>query len=94
MFAVAFDLSVERIAFHYDRSVSQAYADIGATLRRFGFRWIQGSVYLTDNEDLANLTSAMVALKALSWFPAPARGIRAFRVGQWSDFAPFIKEAA
>ena len=43
------------------------------------------------NEDLANLTKAMTALKSLPWFPASVRDIRAFRVEQWSDFTSFIK---
>ena len=91
MFAVAFDLSTEQVRLHFPRSVSQAYADIGSTLQRYGFRWIQGSVYVCDREDLANLTSAMNALKALLWFPACLRDIRAFRVEQWSDFTAFMK---
>jgi virulence-associated protein VapD len=35
--------------------------------------------------------SAMNALKALHWFPASVRDIRAFRVEQWSDFTGFMK---
>ncbi len=93
MFAVAFDLSTEEVRLHFPRSVSQAYADVGSTLRRYGFKWIQGSVYVCDREDLANLTSAMVALQSLSWFSACVRDIRAFRVEQWSDFTAFMKAA-
>jgi virulence-associated protein VapD len=33
----------------------------------------------------------MIALRALPWFPASVRDIRAFRVEQWSDFTSFIK---
>ncbi len=94
MFAVAFDLATEQTRQHFPRSVSQAYADIGATLRRYGFAWIQGSVYVCDREDLANLSSAMNALRALPWFPACVRDIRAFRVEQWSDFTAFMKQPA
>ncbi len=39
-----------------------------------------------------NVTRAMNALKALIWFPASVRDIRAFRVEQWSDFTAYIKE--
>ena len=41
---------------------------------------------------MANLFKAIAALKALSWFPSSVSDIRAFRVEQWSDFTPFIKE--
>ncbi len=44
------------------------------------------------NEDLANLNKAMNALKALPWFPASVRAIRAFRIELWSDYTSFFKE--
>ena len=94
MFAIAFDLVVAEVERTYLRHFSQAYADIESTLRRFGFGRIQASVYVCDREDLANLTSAMNALRALSGFPASVRDIRAFRVEQWSDFTGFMKEPA
>ncbi len=47
----------------------QAYADIGATLANFGFDRVQGSLYTTPSEDLANLFSAISALKALPCLP-------------------------
>jgi virulence-associated protein VapD len=34
---------------------------------------------------------AMHALKALPWFSASVRDIRAFRVEQWSDFTGFMR---
>ena len=92
MFAIAFDLVVVDTEKYHPKGVSQAYTDIGNTLQRFGFRRIQGSVYIVDNENLANLFEAIAALKALAWFPASVRDIRAFRVEQWSDFTPVIKK--
>lgn len=94
MFAIAFDLVVAEVETNYPRHFSQAYTDIGSVLQRYGFHRIQGSVYVCDREDLANLSSAMNALKALAWLPACVRDIRAFRVEQWSDFTPFMKEPA
>ena len=94
MFAIAFDLVVAEVERNYPRHFRLAYGDIENTLRRFGFGRIQGSVYVCDQEDLANLTSAMLALRNLPWFPACVRDIRAFRVEQWSDFTAFMKEPA
>jgi virulence-associated protein VapD len=91
MFAIAFDLVVADTERHHPKGVSQAYTDIADVLQRFGFRRIQGSVYVTDGEDMANLFQAIMALKALDWFPASVRDIRAFRIEQWSDFTPIIK---
>ncbi len=91
MFAVAFDLDTDDTRSNHPKGVTQAYADIRNTLANFGFEWRQGSVYTTDYEDLANLTSAMIALRNLPWFSKSVRDIRAFRVEQWSDFTGFMK---
>jgi virulence-associated protein VapD len=91
MFAIAFDLVVAETAQNHPKGVSQAYADIGATLSGFGFNRVQGSLYITPSDDLANLFSAIMALKALTWFPDSVRDIRAFKVEHWSDFTNLVK---
>ena len=91
MFAIAFGLVVEDTKRKHPKSVAQAYADIGEALERFAFQRIQGSVYVCEREDLANLFAAMNALKSLQWFSGCVRDIRAFRIEQWSDFANFFK---
>ncbi len=91
MYAVAFDLVVADTEQHHPKGVSQAYADIGAILNEYGFRRVQGSLYVTDNEDMANLFLAMQALRSKHWFPKSVRDIRAFRIEQWSDFTAVIK---
>jgi virulence-associated protein VapD len=92
MFAIAFDLVVADTERHHPKGVSQAYTDVAEALKRFEFRRIQGSVYVTESEDLSNLFEAIMALKALPWFPASVRDIRAFRIEQWSDFTPMMKK--
>jgi virulence-associated protein VapD len=92
MFAIAFDLVVADTERHHPKGVSQAYTDIGTTLERFGFRRIQGSVYVSDSENMAGLFEAIIALKTLSWFPPSVRDIRAFRIEQWSDFTPVVQK--
>ena len=79
MFAIAFDLVVAETARNHPKGVSQAYADIGGVLSSYGFTWVQGSLYLTDRDDLANLFAAILALKGLSWFPSSLRDLRASR---------------
>ena len=51
----------------------------------------QGSVYLTEKNDMANLYLAVEALKKIEWFKKSVRDIRAFRVEDWSDFTAVIK---
>jgi virulence-associated protein VapD len=91
MYAVAFDLVVADTEQQHPRGVSQAYADIGAILNEHGFRRVQGSLYVTENEDMANLFLAIQALRTRAWFPKSVRDIRAFRIEQWSDFTTIVK---
>lgn len=93
MYAVAFDLVVADTELHHPKGVSQAYADIGSILNEHGFRRVQGSLYVSENEDMAILFLAMQALKARAWFPKSVRDIRAFRIEQWSDFTAVIKSS-
>jgi virulence-associated protein VapD len=91
MFAIAVDLVVADTEKHHPSGVSQAYSDIAAALERFGFRRIQGSVYVNDTDDMALLFEAIVTLKSLAWLPLSVRDIRAFRIEQWSDFTRLVK---
>jgi virulence-associated protein VapD len=91
MYAVAFDLTVVDTEKHHTKGVSQAYAEIGAILGEHGFRRVQGSLYVTNDEDMANLFLAIQSLRARDWFPKSVRDIRAFRVEQWSDFTAVVK---
>jgi virulence-associated protein VapD len=60
-------------------------------LAEHGFRRVQGSLYITDSEDMANLFPAIQSLRAREWFPKSVRDIRAFRAEQWSDFTAVVK---
>jgi virulence-associated protein VapD len=94
MFAIAFDMVISDLEKHYGQPYHNAYFEIGKELRKFGFYNAQGSVYLTQNKDMANLFRAMNALKNIDWFRLSVRDIRAFRVEDWSDFTSFMKEDA
>lgn len=91
MFAIAFDLVVVETAKNHPKGVAQAYADIGKVLARYGFEWRQGSLYTTDKDDMANLFGAIMALKAMPWFPPSVRDVRAFKIEHWSDFTNTVK---
>lgn len=91
MYAIAFDLVVEYTEIHHPKGVSRAYSEIEVELKKYSFRRVQGSLYVTDKEDMANLFLAIQALRAKAWFPKSVRDIRAFRIEQWSDFTPVVK---
>ena len=91
MYAIAFDLVVSDTEQHHPRGVSQAYSEIGTTLAKYGFRRVQGSLYVSDDENMAQLFVAIQSLKEQPWFPSSVRDIRAFRIEQWSDFTSVVK---
>jgi len=91
MYAVAFDLVVADTEKHHTKGVTQAYTEIGSILSEHGFRRVQGSLYVTDDENMANLFLAIQALRNRTWFPKSVRDIRAFRIDQWSDFTAVVK---
>ena len=91
MYAVAFDLVVADAYKYHPKGATQAYTEIGAVLGRHGFSRVQGSLYVTENEDMANLFLAIQALRDRDWFPRSVRDIRAFRIEQWSDFTALVK---
>lgn len=91
MYAIAFDLVVSDTQENHPKGISAAYAEIGIALAKYSFRRVQGSLYVTDDENMANLFMAMQSLKEMSWFPQSVRDIRSFRIEQWSDFTTLVK---
>ena len=91
MFAIAFDLVVTDTEINHPKGITQAYTDIGHVLNEFGFERVQGSLYVTNDENMAQLFQAIQSLRAQIWFPKSVRDIRAFRVEQWSDFTALVK---
>ena len=91
MFAIAFDMDIKELRSTYGEPYNNAYYEIKIILRRFRFFNTQGSVYLTDTDDMANLFSAIYALKRIPWFKASVRDIRSFKVENWSDFTAIVK---
>jgi virulence-associated protein VapD len=71
---------------------NNAYYEISTLLEEFDFYRAQGSVYLSDKNDLVNLTRAMIKLRNINWFKNSVRDIRAFKVEDWSNFTDFMKE--
>ena len=68
MFAIAFDMLISDLKRNYGKSYNNAYFEIRMILRKYGFYNTQGSVYLSANNDMANLYMAIEALKNTPWF--------------------------
>ena len=92
MFAIAFDMVISDLKQHYGEPYNNAYFEIRTLLRQYGFFNIQGSVYLSGEEaDMANLVSAILALRKVKWFKNSVRDVRGFKVEDWSDFTQIVK---
>jgi virulence-associated protein VapD len=52
---------------------------------------VQGSTYLTQNDDLGTVFRAIIALSKIDWFKKSVRDIRGFKVENWSDFTDIVK---
>ena len=73
MFAISFDMLIVDLKQHYGEPYNNAYFEISNVLENFGFYRAQGSVYLTKNNNLVNVTRAMIALKNIDWFKSSVR---------------------
>ena len=91
MFAITFDMVISDLEKYYGSPYHSVYTEIRKVLADCGFYWIQGSVYVTNEENLYVVTKAMNALDAISWFRKSVRDIRAFEIKNWSDFTQMFK---
>jgi virulence-associated protein VapD len=91
MFAVAFDFEVSKLKEFYGDPYNKAYYEVKNILSKYGFTWIQGSTYVTDNEDLANLTFLMSEFSEIEWLARSVKDIRAFEIKNWSNYTDFVK---
>ena len=92
MYAISFDMVIGDLKENFGDPYNNAYYEIGKVLRNYDFYNTQGSVYLSEKNDLNSLFRAMNHLKSIDWFCKSVRDIRTFKVEDWSDFTSFFKE--
>lgn len=78
----------------YGEPYNNAYYEISTVLESYKFFRTQGSVYLSEVNDMSNLVDAIDALTDKDWFANSVRDIRAFRVEDWSNFTNRAKRKA
>ena len=91
MYALSFDMCIADLQQYYGEPYNGAYYEIKQTLVGMDFYWVQGSTYMTNADNLTNLYQAIEALKKIDWFRKSVCDIRGYRVEEWSDFTPIIK---
>jgi virulence-associated protein VapD len=94
MYAIAFDLVIGDLKRHYGEPYNNAYFEVKTVLKKAGFEWTQGSVYVSvsPENNLAQVYKAINTLSKIDWFKKSVRDIRAFKVEDWSDFTEIVKE--
>lgn len=95
MYAIAFDLKIDDLKKEYGEPYNKAYDEIRIELEKLGFRWVQGSIYISDNtqNSLVTVYNAINKLSKITWFKKSVRDIRAFKVADWSDFTSIVKNS-
>lgn len=93
MYAIAFDLKIDDLKKNYGEPYNKAYDEIRQELEKLGFKWTQGSVYMSDDttNSLTHVYKAINLLSKIQWFKDSVRDIRAFKVSDLSDFIDIIK---
>ncbi len=72
--------------------MSEACSKFGGILGQYGFKHVQDILYVTENEDMANLFQAIMELHNQAWFLQLVRDIRAFSIEHWSDFTGVVEQ--
>ena len=90
---MSFDMVISDLKQHYGEPYNNAYFEIKELLKKNGFDWVQGSTYMTENDDLAALVKTIMELSKVDWFKKSVRDLRGFKVESWSDFTTLVKNA-
>ena len=95
MYAIAFDMDIEKLRQNYGDPYNNAYVEIRKVLQKHGFNWQQGSVYF-GGENINAVTCVLAAMdisQQLPWFSACVRDIRMMRIEELNDLMPAVKPA-
>jgi len=93
VYAIAFDMEIEKLRLHYGDPYNNAYVEIRQILEEHQFQWQQGSVYFgTPAVTAASVMVAVIDLtNRLPWFAASVRDIRMLRIEELNDLMPVVR---
>ena len=93
MYAIAFDMVISDLQKYYGEPYNKAYYEIKELLKKNGFEWVQGSTYMTMNDDLTALVKTVMELSKIEWFKKSVRDLRGFKVESWSNSTDLVKNS-
>ena len=93
MYAIAFDLDVDKLKVHYGSSHNNAYGDIRRYFAANGFSNQQGSLYYGDQTVTMVGAGVVVAnlAKTYPWLEKCVTDIRILRLLESDDLMPAVK---
>lgn len=96
MYAITFDLDTAILESTYGGpSWRNGYNEVRNELKRYGFDWMQGSVYF-GNDQVTPVTcvlAVMALTRKYKWFASSVRDIRMLRIEENNDLKPAIDDA-
>ena len=93
MYALASDMCLSDLQKYYGEPYNKAYYEIEELLKKNGFEWVQGSTYMTMDDDLTALVKTVMELSKIEWFKKSVGGGGGFKVESWSNFTDLVKNS-
>ena len=93
MYAVSFDFNLDELKKEYGKNYTKAYDKIENIFEKFGFSWLNGSVYInySKKNSLTEVYKAINMLSTIYWFKKSVRNIKVFKISDLSDFTLVVK---
>ena len=93
MYAISFDFNSDDLKKECSKDYNKAYDKIENVLERFGFSWLNGSVYInySKKNSLTEVYKAINMLSTIYWFKKSVRNIKVFKISDLSDFTLVVK---
>lgn len=94
MYAVSFDFNSDDLKKEFGKNYNnKAYDKIEKIFEKFGFSWLNGSVYInySKKNSLTEVYKAINMLSTIYWFKKSVRNIKVFKISDLSDFTLAVK---
>lgn len=90
MYGITLELNTQDLQMFYSYTEQQAYAEIAEILSQYGFDSM-GRAFISQSDNVADLFTAVSALREVSWFSSSVRTLHSFKIEQWSDLTKFVR---
>lgn len=92
MYAITFNLDIDKLKKNYGEDYNKAYDEIHLEMDLLGFELSGNFVYSTKkgNDNLIVLIEAMDRLKEIEWFKNSVISIKAVKIEDWSDITSYF----